>query len=99
MMTQPLSVLFVDDNPSDVALIVTELMRAGYEPHCHRVDTEASYAAALGAASTSAPDIILSDYHMQGFDGLSALKLLLASGQDTPFILVSGAMKTLLWRR
>ena len=38
------------------------------------------------------PDVILADYSLPSFDGLTALKLVREISPDTPFIFVSGAM-------
>lgn len=87
-MAEPLHVLLVEDTPSDAELIVRELRRTGFEPHWQRVETAEDYCAKLG------PDlqIILSDYAMPKFDGLSALKLLQERELDIPFIIVSGTI-------
>ena len=87
-MPEPLHLLLVEDNPADAELVLRELRRAGFEPIWQRVDTKEDYCAKLG------PDlqIILSDYAMPQFSGLSALKLLTESGLDIPFIIVSGTI-------
>ena len=50
---------------------------------------KASYLKGLDEFS---PDIILSDYSLPSFDGLSALKLAVQRCPDVPFIFVSGAL-------
>jgi PAS domain S-box-containing protein len=37
-------------------------------------------------------DLVISDYNLPGFSGFEALEVLQASGQDLPFIVVSGTM-------
>jgi diguanylate cyclase (GGDEF)-like protein/PAS domain S-box-containing protein len=46
----------------------------------------------LDALNTFQPDLILSDYQLPGFDGLTALKLAQEHAQLTPFIIWTGAM-------
>ncbi len=87
-MSRPLKVLMVEDNPDDTELLVRELRRAGFDPDWTRVDTEESYLASLRADL----DIILSDFALPTFSGSRALELLLQSGLDIPFIIVSGTI-------
>ncbi len=87
-MAEPLHLLLVEDNPADAELVLRELRRAGFEPTWLRVQTKEDYCAKLGPHL----QIILSDYAMPQFDGLSALKLLEERGLDIPFIIVSGTI-------
>jgi CheY-like chemotaxis protein len=87
MMAIPLRVLTVDDSKDDVLLILRELRKGGYEPVSERVETPAAMKAAL---EDGAWDIVISDYVMPQFGGLQALAVLKDSGQDLPFIIVSG---------
>ena len=84
-----LKVLFVEDSEDDVALVLRELKRVGYEVASERVET----AKAMQAALLDRPwDIILCDYTMPSFNALQALEVLKASGKDLPFIVVSGTI-------
>ena len=84
-----LKVLFVEDSENDVALVLRELKRVGYEVASERVET----AKAMQAALLDSPwDIILCDYNMPSFNALQALEVLKASGKDLPFIVVSGTI-------
>ena len=87
-MSQPLSVLIVEDNPDDAELVLRELRRAGFEPGWKRVQTEEDFIAELQPQ----PDIILSDYDMPAFSGQRALELVVGRGQDIPFIIISGTI-------
>jgi signal transduction histidine kinase len=81
-----LRVLHIEDSELDHELAMAHLRRGGAEIQAHRVDTEPSFRAALGAHW----DVIISDYNVPGFSGLHALDILRASGLRVPFILVSG---------
>ncbi len=87
-MSRSLQVLIVEDNPADAELLIRELRRAGFFPSLQRVDSEAGFAASLHPDL----DIILSDYAMPAFSGLRALEILLESGLEIPFILISGTI-------
>jgi len=88
-MGKPLRVLLVEDSEDDVALLLGELTRGGFEPAHACVDTPAAMSAALAREPW---DIILSDYSMPHFSAPAALALLKDSGLDIPFIIVSGTV-------
>jgi PAS domain S-box-containing protein len=88
-MGTPLRVLIVEDSEDDTLLLLRELKQGGYEPLHERVDSPTAVRAALQAKQW---DIILCDYHLQGFNGLDALGILRESGIDIPFIIVSGML-------
>jgi PAS domain S-box-containing protein len=79
----------LEDSPIDAELIQRELRRSGLEFSVERVDSEGEFRAAL---ESSDPDVILADYSLPTFDGMSALKLARALVPDTPFIFVSGSI-------
>lgn len=86
MTKNPLRVLLIENSEDDALLVLRELRRGGYEPIFERVDTPAGMLDAL----TRTWDIILADYNMPHFSVPAALGLLKQSGQDLPFIIVSG---------
>ena len=69
-------------------MIVRELRRSGFDPSWNRVDTEVGFVSLLDASV----DIILADYDLPHFDGLTALKKLQDSKLDIPFIIISGTL-------
>ena len=84
---RPLRVLHLEDNEPDHGLAMLHLLRAGLGPEVLRVDSEATFRAALASQDW---DVVLSDFNLPGFDGLRAQQILRDSGKDLPFILVSG---------
>ena len=87
-MEPELRILIVEDNPADAELMVRELHR---EINCSTrlVDNEQDLRRELDQFS---PNIILSDFSMPGFDGLSALAAAKEKRPDIPFIFVSGTI-------
>jgi len=86
-MAKPLHILIIEDSEDDTILLLRELKRGGYELVSERVETPESMKAALERGRW---DLIISDYVLPRFSGLAALNILKESGQDLPFIIVSG---------
>lgn len=88
-MNKDLRILILEDVPTDAELIQFELKEAGtaFIPKC--VKDKRAY---LAAIDEFFPDIILSDYSLPSFDGLSALKIAGEKCPDVPFVFVSGAL-------
>jgi PAS domain S-box-containing protein len=82
-----LRVLLVEDSENDAALLEIALARAGFHTLCERVETADSLAAALDRQEW---DLIIADYVMPKFDGLSALAQVKQRGLEVPFVIVSG---------
>ncbi len=86
-MATPLRVLIVEDSEDDAFLMLRELRKGGYEPLAERIETAEAMEQAL---ATGQWDMVISDYVLPRFSGLAALQILKQSGQDLPFIVVSG---------
>ncbi|HEX8703714.1 MAG TPA: ATP-binding protein [Myxococcaceae bacterium] len=86
---KPLTILLLEDNELDARLIGAQLEEAGLAFHLERADSRESFQRALGRGGY---DLILSDYNIPGFDGLSALTTARRILPDTPFLFVSGAL-------
>lgn len=86
-LNRPLQVLIVEDSENDAMLLELELERAGFTPHCERVETAGAMAAAL---SRQIWDLVVADYVMPSFNGLAALAMVKEKNLDIPFIIVSG---------
>src|SRR5260221_3242300 len=82
-------VLLTEDVSADAELEVREMKRAGLRVTHKIADTERTFTDALREFD---PDIILSDFSMPHFDGMSALALARELRPQTPFIFVSGTI-------
>lgn len=89
-MDHTVRILILEDEEADAALIEDELQSADFNYISQIVANRKDYLAALDHFD---PDIILSDYHLPQYDGLSALDdARLCLRADIPFILVTGAI-------
>jgi PAS domain S-box-containing protein len=88
-MRPPLRILSIEDDPKDTELIRDLLETEGIVCEVTRVDTEA---ALLASIEQGGIDLILSDYTLPAFDGISALKFAMKTCPDVPFIFVSGTL-------
>ncbi|MDO8605422.1 MAG: ATP-binding protein [Phaeospirillum sp.] len=89
-MPKPLRVLLVEDSPDDAELVELELISGGFAPDIVRVETVAEMRRCLDRGGW---DVVLSDYHLPAFGAEEALDMVLASGQDLPFIILSGMVR------
>jgi len=88
-VTSPLRILLLEDNTHDAELIQELLEADHFVCEVTRAQTRAEFVAGL---ENAAIDLILADYKLPSFDGLSALKLALDARADLPFIFVSGSL-------
>jgi PAS domain S-box-containing protein len=88
-MSPPLRVLHLEDNSTDAELVRATLEAEAIQSTLTRVETEPDFAAALKQGDF---DVILADYTLPSFDGLSALKIAQARSPEIPFIFVSGTL-------
>ena len=88
-MSKELHILILEDVATDAELIERELHKAGVAFASKRVEIREAFQKEL---TDFVPDIILADYSLPQFDGLSALAIAKEQCPDVPFILVSGAI-------
>lgn len=88
-MTSPLRLLQLEDNQIDAELILATLNEGGIPCEARRVDRRDTFVAALKEGLF---DLILADYSLPGFDGITALSLAQQLRPDLPFIFVSGTL-------
>ena len=87
-MARPLRILHVEDDPMDADLIAATLAADGLVCECTRVTSRVQFLAAIAGAW----DLILCDYSLPGFDGVSAQQLARERRPDLPFMFVSGTI-------
>jgi signal transduction histidine kinase len=80
--------LIVEDSADDRDLLIRSLRASGLRFEWRAVATED----ALGEALAEEWSAIVCDFHLSGFDALSALRIVKERGLDVPFIIVSGIL-------
>lgn len=85
----PIHILVVEDTEVDFELLMLQLIEAGVEAECTRVDTAPQVREALARQEW---DAIISDYSLPGFSGLEALQIHREMGGLIPFIFTSGTV-------
>src|SRR5580693_9464794 len=88
-MSRSLHILHVEDDTADAELTQDTLETEGVACDVTRVETESNFLIALHKGGF---DLILADYALPSFDGLSALRIARQQQPDLPFIFVSGTM-------
>lgn len=88
-MTTLLRLLQLEDDPVDAELILAMLNEGGILCDAHRVDRRDTFVTALKDGRI---DLILADYSLPGFDGITALSLARQLQPNIPFIFVSGTL-------
>jgi two-component system, cell cycle sensor histidine kinase and response regulator CckA len=88
-MTEPIHVLIVEDLPTDAELAEREIRKVIEACRFMRVETREAYIAALDEFH---PALIVSDFKLPRFDGLSALNIALERCPSAPFIMLTGSM-------
>lgn len=86
-MVNSIKILILEDNLNDAELIQRELKKAGLSFSSEIAETQETYENAL---DNFKPDIILSDYSLPSFDGVTAFHIKQKKHFDIPFIIVSG---------
>jgi len=81
--------LLLEDNPDDAELIRKSLTKQWPACEIVTVNDEATFKSALQQRNFR---LILSDYFIPGFDGLSALAIAREQCPEVPFIFISGAV-------
>lgn len=82
-------ILFIEDNPDDLELLTHELKRNGIRYTACIVQTKTDFERELISFN---PQVILSDYSLPSFNGLSAFQIKQNILPDVPFIIVSGTI-------
>jgi len=88
-MEKTLRILILEDVPTDAELVERELRKGQIEFAARRVVTREAFMHELEVFS---PDLILADYSLPAFDGITALSMARERCHETPFVFVSGAI-------
>lgn len=90
MEEEQIRILFVEDTSSDVDLMEDELQNANIDFVSETVFNRDDFLSALDSFS---PDIVICDYNLPQYDGLTALNDLRDTHPEIPFILVTGVLR------
>ncbi|MEK7198306.1 MAG: hypothetical protein AAB212_00070, partial [Bacteroidota bacterium] len=71
-MSNKINILIIEDNQTDADLVIYELKKSGLGFISEIVQTRETYEDALDSFK---PDIILSDYSLSSFDGVTAFHI------------------------
>ncbi|MBC8069190.1 MAG: response regulator, partial [Deltaproteobacteria bacterium] len=88
-MGERIRVLVVEDREDDLELLLLALDRGGFEVQFELVETADAMRVAL---KNQHWDIVISDFTLPTFGAMEALAVLKESGQDLPFIVLSGTI-------
>jgi len=88
-MNSQLRILYLEDDPRDAELVQETLSADSIVCYITRVETESDFIASLEQGGF---DLILADYTLPSFDGISALKIAAQKRPEVPFIFVSGTL-------
>ena len=86
---QPLKILMLEDNPADAELMTRELAKATMDFTAKRVDTQEAFVDALEAF---APDVVLLDCKLPGYDSAEALAHERHVHPEIPVVIVTGTI-------
>src|SRR6266498_735866 len=84
-----LRILYLEDNPMDAELVRVILGSAGINCTIKRIETREDFEASI---EQEVWDLIISDFTLPEFDGVSALGLVRKKDPEVPFIFVSGTL-------
>jgi len=88
-MTQRLRILHLEDDPMDAELVLMALSSEGLDCEVQVVSRRDEFDLALERGGM---DLILADFALPAFDGMSALAMVREKLPDLPFVFVSGKL-------
>ena len=89
-MSEPLRILFLEDDPADAELVLRALARKDGLTYTHRrVASGREFERELEAF---APHVVLSDFSIPGYSGMQAIAKVVGRAPDTPVIIVTGTI-------
>lgn len=88
-MSRSLRILHLEDDPMDAELVQMTLVSEGIECEVQVVSRREEFQVAIERGGI---DLILADFALPSFDGMSALGIVRAQFPDLPFVFVSGKL-------
>ncbi len=88
-MSGVLRILHLEDDPRDAELVEATLAEEGIDCEVRVVDGREEFIAALDEGGR---ELVLADFALPGFDGMSALAIVRERYPDLPFVFVSGRL-------
>lgn len=89
LKNQPVRILLAEDVPTDAELVKREIKIMFSAVDFVVVDTRDDFVRELHSFQ---PDLVVTDYRMPTFDGMTALKIVLEQTPETPVIIVTGSI-------
>ena len=86
---EDIKILILEDNTADADLLVRHLIKSGLSFVSKIVESRKTFEDSL---ENFLPDIILSDYSLPSFDGVSAFKIVKDKNLNIPFVIISGTI-------
>ncbi|NCB08124.1 MAG: PAS domain S-box protein, partial [Bacteroidia bacterium] len=86
---QPVRILLAEDVPTDAELVKREIKKMFSAVDFVVVDTRDEFERELYSFQ---PDLVVTDYRMPTFDGMTALKIVIDQAPETPVIIVTGSI-------
>jgi sigma-B regulation protein RsbU (phosphoserine phosphatase) len=88
-MNRPLHILHLEDDPMDAELVQATLAGEGIDCEVRVVETRQDFIAAM---EENEFDLVLADFALPAFDGMTALSIVRKKYPDLPFIFISGRL-------
>ncbi|HUT80180.1 MAG TPA: PAS domain S-box protein [Candidatus Bathyarchaeia archaeon] len=85
----PIKILHLEDNKNDAELIKETLLINDLDCEITQIDNKEEFIRNLADNNF---DVILADYNLPSFDGLTALAMAMKYAKDVPFIFISGVL-------
>ncbi|KAA3615620.1 MAG: PAS domain S-box protein [Calditrichaeota bacterium] len=88
-MRKPINVLHLEDENNVVELVHQLLVHNDFQPVITHVQNQSEF---ISEIENQSYDLVIADFSLPNFDGLTALNLYRAANQKTPFIIFSGSI-------
>ncbi len=92
-MRRPIRILMIEDSEDDQELMLRQIRKGGYQPEYLNLHTKKDL---LDALDKYQWDLVLCDFNLPAFDGLSAHQIVKQKSPNTPFLLVSDTIPEII---